>query len=148
MDRFTRKHRSLIMASVKGFDTKPERIVRSIAHRLGFRFRLQREDLPGRPDLAFIALRKAIFVHGCFWHRHAGCRRATMPAANRRFWVEKFSRNVARDKKSTRDLAGLGWKSLVMWECELTDIDEVERKLIRFLAPKSRRLQGRPARLK
>jgi DNA mismatch endonuclease, patch repair protein len=121
------------MAAVRSRDTIPERRVRSIAHQLGFRFSLQRKDLPGRPDLVFPRLKTVIFVHGCFWHRHAGCSRSTTPATNRVFWEAKFSRNVLRDAKALAQLENSGWKTLVVWECELRKPDTLAQKVKRFL---------------
>jgi DNA mismatch endonuclease (patch repair protein) len=106
--------------------------VRSLVHRLGYRFRLHRKDLPGKPDLAFVARRKVIFVHGCFWHCH-NCKRSTVPTANREFWAEKFRRNKARDRNTLKVLKAQGWESLVIWQCELKDIDRVASQIIAFL---------------
>lgn len=133
VDRFTTEHRSRIMASVRSRDTGPERQVRRLSHGLGFRFSLRRQDLPGRPDLVFPRLKRAIFVHGCFWHRHAGCARATMPATNRSYWKEKFKRNVIRDANALRELKRLGWKPIVVWECELKRVNRLRGKIKRFL---------------
>lgn len=142
-DRFTTEHRSKIMAAVRSRNTVPERKVRSIVHRLGFRFSLRRNDLPGRPDLAFPRLKSVIFVHGCFWHRHPGCPRASTPATNQAFWQAKFERNVRRDVDALARLQSLGWKSLVVWECELKELDNLEKRIRDFLnAPLSK---GRPS---
>jgi DNA mismatch endonuclease (patch repair protein) len=121
------------MAAVRSRDTIPEKKVRSVAHRLGFRFSLRRSDLPGSPDLAFPRLKKVIFVHGCFWHRHPGCSRTTLPATNRDFWKAKFDRNTLRDIKALRELQALGWKPLVVWECELKLFNSVVEKIKDFL---------------
>lgn len=139
VDRFTTEHRSRIMASVRSRDTKAELRVRSLAHRLGYRFRLHRNDLPGSPDLAFPRLKKVIFVHGCFWHRH-GCHRTTTPASNRAFWEQKFQRNISRDAKALNELRLLGWEALVIWECELKD-ERLKEKIRKFL---QNRLPGGP----
>lgn len=133
-DRVAPEVRSRIMASVKGRDTKPEMAVRSIAHELGFRFRLHRDALPGRPDLVFPGRRKVVFVHGCFWHGHA-CKREKMPKSNEAFWTTKVATNRARDKRVRRELRALGWASLVLWECETKRPATVERKLLIFLGP-------------
>ena len=106
------------MAKVRSKDTAPELAVRKIAHGLGYRFRLHRPDLPGRPDLVFPKYRLAVFVHGCFWHQHPNCNRATTPATNTAKWQEKFERNKLRDARSASELAALGWDVLVIWECE------------------------------
>jgi len=113
--------RSRIMRAVKSGDTAPEMLVRSLAHRMGYRFRLHRKDLPGKPDLVFPRLRKAIFVHGCFWHGHDCARGARVPKANRDYWIRKIARNRERDMKHLEELSEAGWKSLVIWECELSE---------------------------
>ncbi|MDR6530259.1 DNA mismatch endonuclease (patch repair protein) [Caulobacter rhizosphaerae] len=110
--------RSALMARVKGRDTRPEIRVRRLAHELGARFRLQRRDLPGTPDLVFPSRRLALFVHGCFWHRHPGCRHATDPRTRVAFWQSKFAANVERDRRVGRALEDLGWRVEVVWECE------------------------------
>jgi DNA mismatch endonuclease (patch repair protein) len=113
--------RSAIMRSIRGKDTSPELVVRQTAHRLGFRFRLHRRDLPGRPDLAFPGRRKVIFVHGCWWHGH-NCKRGSRPARdNAAYWTAKIKRNVERDAVNAAALRELGWDVLVVWECELKD---------------------------
>lgn len=112
--------RSRMMSGIRGKDTKPELIVRSALHRAGLRFRL-RAKLPGKPDLTLPKYRTAVFVHGCFWHRHEGCRYAAAPANNAMFWREKFAANVARDAKVKQQLEELGWRVLVIWSCELDD---------------------------
>lgn len=109
------------MAKVRSDDTKPEWILRCGLHRLGFRYRLKDKRLPGRPDLVFPKYRSVVFVHGCFWHRHEGCKNATFPKSNVTFWREKFEKNQARDRKVQGELRGLGWRVRVVWECELRD---------------------------
>lgn len=113
--------RSRIMAGVRRTNTRPEIAVRSLLHRNGFRFRLHRRDLPGTPDIVLPRYRTAIFVHGCFWHRHPDCRKATVPASNKEFWLQKFANNVARDGKAIIRLRTMGWRVLVVWECEVSD---------------------------
>lgn len=120
------------MAQVKGRDTKPERIVRSLLHRMGYRLRIQRKDLPGNPDIVLPKYRTVIFVHGCFWHRHLGCKRASMPAANVEYWKRKFERNVKRDMQSQEALLRDGWHVLVIWECELKDLAALQVRLLDF----------------
>jgi DNA mismatch endonuclease (patch repair protein) len=115
----TSAERSRVMRAVKGKDTKPELIVRSLAHRLGYRFRLHRADLPGRPDLVFPARRAVILVHGCFWHGHDCARGARTPKANRAYWTGKIARNGERDAAVLKKLRALGWRALTLWECEL-----------------------------
>lgn len=110
--------RSLMMAKVRSRDTAPELRVRKLAHALGRRFRLHRRDLPGTPDLVFPRFKLAIFVHGCFWHRHPGCVRASMPLINVEFWKVKFQRNCIRDTRALDALTNLGWRVAVIWECE------------------------------
>ena len=117
-DMVNKNTRSAIMSRVRSKDTKPEMEVRGALHRSGFRFRLHRSDLPGKPDLVFPRHGLALFVHGCFWHRH-GCKRTTMPATNSAFWSEKFRRTVERDRKALNDLEELGWDTTVIWECQL-----------------------------
>ena len=107
------------MSRVGSSGTKPEWILRCGLHRLGFRYRLGGGQLPGRPDLVFPKYRAVVFVHGCFWHRHSGCRDASTPATRTAFWAAKFAENVARDQRVVRELAQLGWRVCVVWECEL-----------------------------
>lgn len=118
-DTLTPSLRSRLMARVVGKDTKPEWILRSALHRLGFRYRLGGCGLPGRPDLVLHRYHAVIFVHGCFWHRHADCKRATLPRTNAAFWADKLARNVARDKTAIDALKALGWRVVVVWECDL-----------------------------
>src|SRR3569832_2346428 len=120
MDVVSPKTRSRMMSGIRGKDTKPERFVRSALHRKGLRFRLHGK-LPGRPDVVFPKHRTVIFVHGCFWHRHHGCRYATTPSSNAAFWSEKFSANKRRDTRVSRQLRRLGWRVYVVWSCELTE---------------------------
>ena len=123
------KCRSEMMARIRGRDTAPELAVRRIAHRMGLRFRLHRKDLPGRSDLVFPKHRLAVFVHGCFWHRHQGCRYASTPKSRVAFWTEKFAANVVRDARQEAALRTLGWRVLVIWQCESRDEAAVERRL-------------------
>jgi DNA mismatch endonuclease (patch repair protein) len=106
------------MRKVRGKDTTPEMKVRSALHRAGYRFRLHRRDLPGRPDIVLPGRRAVVFVHGCFWHRHPGCRAASSPSTRREFWQDKFERNVDRDRRNVEALAADGWSVHVVWECE------------------------------
>lgn len=123
------KRRSELMAGIRSRNTAPELAVRRIAHRMGLRFRLHRKDLPGRPDLVFPIHRLAVFVHGCFWHRHEGCRRASMPKSRAATWAKKFAANVERDARQQTALRSLGWRVLVVWECEIKNEAAVERRL-------------------
>jgi len=125
--------RSRIMSSVRGKNTNPEIEVRRVCHGLGYRFRLHRKDLPGTPDLVFPRLRKVVLVHGCFWHRHEGCPKATMPKTRRRFWEEKFLTNVERDSKNINSLQVLGYQVEIVWECETKELDKLSTKLLIFL---------------
>lgn len=120
-DKLDPERRSANMARVRGKDTAPELRVRRIAHRMGLRFRLHRKDLPGKPDLVFAKHRLAVFVHGCFWHRHPDCARASTPATRPEFWEAKFDANIARDRRQQEALGSMGWKVLVLWECGLKD---------------------------
>ena len=118
MDLLTPEKRSWNMSRIKNRDTKPELIVRSVLHRNGYRFRINRKDLPGKPDIVLPSLRKIIFIHGCFWHRHEGCRYAYNPKTRVDFWQKKFIRNVERDQEVQDVLLKLGWKTYGIWECE------------------------------
>ncbi|WBY08128.1 very short patch repair endonuclease [Sphingomonas sp. 7/4-4] len=125
--------RRRIMSAVRGRDTKPEMIVRRLLHAMNYRFRLHRKDLPGSPDIVFGRRRKAIFVHGCFWHRHPGCSKASTPKKRAEFWAEKFDRNVERDRSAEMALQKAGWKTLVVWECETRFLEPLAKKLKAFL---------------
>ncbi|HOR28661.1 MAG TPA: DNA mismatch endonuclease Vsr, partial [Candidatus Sumerlaeota bacterium] len=133
MDSFTPQERSAIMRLVRSKDTKPERQVRSLLHRLGLRFRLHRGDLPGAPDIVLIRYKTVIFIHGCFWHRHRGCNRASTPSSRREYWLPKFERTVARDAHNRRRLRQLGWRVVTIWECELRHLERLERRLRRLV---------------
>ena len=121
------------MSRVGSKDTGPEMRVRQTAHALGYRYRLHARDLPGSPDLVFRGRRKVIFVHGCYWHRHPGCKRASMPSTRREYWQAKFDRNVARDADAEAALREAGWDVLVVWECETKDADALAARLSTFL---------------
>jgi DNA mismatch endonuclease, patch repair protein len=129
MDSITPAQRSVLMARVHGKNTTPEYVVRRAAHALGLRFRLHRRDLPGSPDLVFPRHCTVIFVHGCFWHRHPGCKRATTPKSNKQFWQVKLKRNVERDASSAQALESLGWRVEVIWECETKDTVSLQRRI-------------------
>lgn len=126
--------RSALMGRVKGKDSKPEMVVRKLVHSLGYRFRLHCRNLPGTPDLIFPRLRKAIFVHGCFWHRHQGCYRTTTPKTRADYWASKFERNIERDALKQRQLRASGWDVLVVWECETFDSDVLSDRLTAFFS--------------
>ena len=119
------------MRRVRSRDTTPEITVRSLLHRLGFRFRLHRNDLPGKPDVVLPKHNTAIFIHGCFWHRHENCSRATTPSTRQDYWLPKFQRTVERDKVNQDNLRRAGWKVIVVWECELRDADRLALRLNR-----------------
>lgn len=125
--------RSARMALIRSKDTKPEVAVRKAAHALGFRFRLHKRTLPGRPDLVFAGRKKVIFVHGCFWHSHSGCKVANQPKSRSEFWADKFARNKARDSANVSTLKEQGWGVLVIWECETKDIEKLKKRLRAFL---------------
>ncbi|MDR3754974.1 MAG: very short patch repair endonuclease [Terracidiphilus sp.] len=134
-DKFDPETRSRIMRAVRSEDTAPEILVRRFVHHLGYRFRLHRKDLPGKPDLVFPRLESVIFVHGCFWHGHGCPRGARLPKTNAKYWCTKIARNSSRDRSNRNKLRSLGWKSLVVWECELrAKLDSAQRRISAFLA--------------
>src|SRR5213596_1549254 len=134
-DRLTPERRSWNMSRIRGKNTSPEMRVRSLLHRMGFRFRLHGKKLPGRPDVVLAKYKTVIFVHGCFWHRHQGCKNCTTPTNRREWWLTKLNGNAARDKLHQRALRKLGWRSIVVWECET----EIPKRLERLLAAFTRR---------
>lgn len=121
------------MSAVSGGDTKPELIVRRLVHGMGFRYRLHVAGLPGKPDMVLARHRKVIFIHGCFWHGHEGCRRAARPSSNVEFWNAKIDKNLERDRRNLAELKRLGWKILVVWECETKNIAKLSEILSNFL---------------
>lgn len=138
MDIVSPEKRSRMMAGIKGKNTKPEMVVRKLVHRMGYRFRLHRKDLPGSPDLVFPRLRRVIFVHGCFWHQHPGCRLAYTPKSNTQFWHDKLTANTSRDAMAVMALDALGWKVLIVWECEISNLPALAQRLNSFLAAEHR----------
>lgn len=134
MDIVNKVTRSRMMAGITGSDTRPELIVRRYLHAAGLRFRLHDSRLPGRPDLVFPRFKTVVFVHGCFWHRHEGCRFATVPATRPSFWAEKFAANVERDQRKEAELSSMGWVSVIIWECETREAEAVDRLFWRVLA--------------
>lgn len=138
MDKLTPERRSWNMSRIHSRDTKPEKLVRSLLHRMGYRFRLHRKDLPGKPDIVLPRYRTAILVHGCYWHRHPDCRFAYTPKSNRQFWENKFQENIARDARQIQRLAALGWRALIVWECETRNLDVLAERLRRELPSKHR----------
>ncbi|MEA3221596.1 MAG: DNA mismatch endonuclease Vsr [Thermodesulfobacteriota bacterium] len=133
MDVFSREKRSQIMSRVSGKNTKPELVVRSLLHNMGYRFRLHRNDLPGKPDITLPKYKKIIFVHGCFWHGHIDCPRAKRPTTNKIFWNEKLNKNIERDKITVNNLKSLGWDVLTVWTCEVKDTEKLRNKLLSFI---------------
>jgi DNA mismatch endonuclease Vsr len=133
VDRISPERRSANMRAIRGRDTKPELIVRQVAHKLGYRFRLHGRGLPGRPDLVFSRRRKAVFVHGCFWHAHPGCRFAYKPKTRAKWWAAKIEGNRTRDNRILADLKRSGWSVRVFWECECSDRARIAESLRRFL---------------
>jgi DNA mismatch endonuclease (patch repair protein) len=132
VDTLTPAERSERMSRIRSTNTKPEVALRKALHRLGFRFRLHGNRLPGKPDIVLSKYRTAIFVHGCFWHRHEGCKVATTPKSNTAFWVEKFDRNIARDAAALLELQATGWKVLVAWECQLGSPEKAAAKALQL----------------
>jgi DNA mismatch endonuclease (patch repair protein) len=124
------------MSRIGGKDTAPEIRVRRLLHTLGFRFRLHRTDLPGKPDIVLPKHRAIILVHGCFWHSHSGCPRAALPKTNADFWTKKIGKNIARDEQVRVKLRELGWSVLVLWQCELAEVEAVADRLLDFLGRK------------
>jgi DNA mismatch endonuclease (patch repair protein) len=129
MDVFTRAKRSEVMSRIRARDTKPELAVRSILHKMGYRFRINRKDLPGKPDIILPRHQTVIFVHGCFWHRHKRCKFAYTPKSRMKFWADKFDSNVKRDLKVRRQLIKLDWHVLTVWECELRSEEKLTARL-------------------
>ena len=133
MDRISKEARSENMRRIAGKDTSPELTVRRLVHSLGYRYRLHRHDLPGRPDMVFPSRRKVIFVHGCFWHQHEECGGARTPKSNKNYWSKKLRRNRQRDIENRIKLSAMGWDSLVIWECSVGQTAELRRLLKKFL---------------
>ena len=139
IDTLTPRERSERMSRVRGKDTKPELTVRRLVHGMGYRYRLHRRDLPGIPDLVFQRRKKVLFIHGCYWHRHPDpqCKLARLPKSRLDFWKPKLEANRQRDLSNTHELSRLGWKILVVWECEIGDKEQLENKLRLFLGAKA-----------
>ena len=135
VDKFSKHKRSEIMSHIKSKNTKPEITVRKIIYSLGYRYRLHRKDLPGKPDLAFIKKKKVIFINGCFWHGHSGCKKSALPDTNYEFWNDKIKNNVNRDTLNYQRLKDMGWKYLVIWQCEIKNdnLENIKSKIIHFL---------------
>lgn len=135
VDSLTPEQRSAVMSRIRRADTKPELIVRSLLHAMGYRFRVQMKGVPGRPDIAFPRRRKIVQIHGCFWHAHEGCATFRMPKSRTEFWEEKFARNKERDARLEQAARAAGWDVLTLWECELKDEPLLIDKLVDFLGP-------------
>ncbi|WP_280176735.1 very short patch repair endonuclease [Rhizobium hidalgonense] len=133
MDIFTQEKRSQIMSRVRCGNTKPELKLRQVLHGLKYRYRLHSKELPGKPDIVFPKFRKVIFVNGCFWHQHPGCKKAALPRTNHSYWEEKLANNVKRDAATIDKLAKIGWATMVVWECELKNLDEVTHRVEKYL---------------
>lgn len=132
-DTVDKETRSRIMSRVRGKDTAPEMLVRRLVFSLGYRYRLHDARLPGKPDLVFAGRKKVIFIHGCFWHRHEGCALARMPKSSTEFWARKLTGNRERDIKNQAALCALGWRVLIVWECDLADQSKLRGRIVRFL---------------
>ncbi len=132
-DVYSKRKRSAVMRRVKSKDSKAELTIRSLLHRMGYRFRLHRSDLPGKPDIVLPRHRKVIFVHGCFWHGHTCTRGKRVPKTNTDYWLQKIDGNRKRDAGVKQELEQLGWTVLVVWECELNEMDTLKEKLLSIL---------------
>ncbi len=130
-DKLTREKRSWNMSRIRGKDTEIEVKVRKYLFSQGFRFRKNVADMPGKPDIVLPKYKTVIFIHGCYWHRHAGCKNCTTPSTNREFWLDKFEKNIKNDSKHQQDLETAGWKVLILWECEIeNDFDHLMSNLV------------------
>lgn len=144
MDTITREHRSALMSRIRSKNTAPELAVRSILHRLGYRFRLHRKDLPGTPDVVLPRHRKIVLVHGCFWHGHT-CQLASKPKSNKGYWSPKIAGNQARDTRNRKVLEAAGWTVLELWECDIRKLEGIEQQLRQFMKkPPPSLIQGEP----
>ena len=130
VDRLSKERRSWNMSRIRAKDTKPELIIRSVLHRFGYRFRLHRKDLPGKPDIVMSKYKTVIFVHGCFWHRHENCREASRPKTNSEYWEAKINRNIERDNNNVTLLQKEGWNVIIIWECEISKDDKKNHNLL------------------
>lgn len=133
MDKVSKKRRSEIMSLVRSKNTRPELVVRSLVHRLGYRYRLHLKRLPGCPDLVFGGRKKVVFVHGCFWHGHRDCPKGKLPKSNLEYWKPKLKRNKKRDLANQDKLGSKGWAALVVWQCELKDLEILSTRIAEFL---------------
>lgn len=135
MDKISQERRRKNMQAIKSKNTKPEMVVRRLIHEMGFRYRLHGKNLPGKPDLVFSTRKKVIFIHGCFWHAHSNpeCKISRVPKSNEEFWIPKLEATSIRDRKHITELQSLGWKSLVIWECEIKNKDILIKNITKFL---------------
>lgn len=129
MDIISRKKRSWNMSLIHGKNTRPELIIRSFLHKSGYRYKVHDKNLPGIPDIVLPKYKTVIFVHGCFWHRHPGCKYAYNPKSRVEFWEAKFRNNIERDRTVRKQLKDLGWKILVIWECDISSMDSIKQKI-------------------
>lgn len=136
MDKITAEKRSENMRRIRSKDTSPELTLRRLIHGIGYRYRLHRKDLPGSPDIVFPGRQKVIFVHGCFWHQHPGCREGRIPGSRLDYWISKLGRNQTRDLANQRLLKEQGWKVLIVWECDLKDLPALTKSVEQFLGGK------------
>ncbi len=136
-DTLTQEKRSWNMSRIKSSNTKPEIIVRSLLHKMGYRFRLHKKDLPGKPDIVLSKFKTVIFVHGCFWHQHSKCKRSTKPKTNTKYWIPKLERNISRFQEVKKQLIKLGWTVTVVWECQIKNIDALKKNLQLILKGKT-----------
>ena len=134
-DNLTKEQRSFNMSRVRGKDTKPEKLVRSLVHSLGFRFRKHVKELPGKPDIVLPKYKSVIQIHGCFWHQHKNCEKSHLPKSNVDYWKDKLSKNIKRDKTNYKKLSDCGWSILIIWECEVKKNDNLTERIINFLRP-------------
>lgn len=128
-DHLTSEKRSWNMSLIRSANTKPEIIVRKLLHSLGYRFRLHKKDLPGKPDIVLKKYKTVIFVHGCFWHQHKGCKRSNIPKSNRAYWKPKLEHNIRKDAQHKRELKKLGWKTIIVWECEIKNLEKLRKAI-------------------
>ena len=126
MDHLTPNERSLNMSKIRSENTKPERIVRSLLHSMGYRFRLHIKDLPGKPDIVLKKLNTIFLVNGCFWHNHKNCKRSNIPKSNQEYWKIKIQKNIARDKRNIDELQKMGWRVIVIWECQTKNTEKIQ----------------------
>lgn len=132
-DIFTTEKRSKIMRNIKSKDTRPEMAVRRLIYSMGYRYRLYGKGLPGKPDLVFRKKQRVLFIHGCFWHQHEGCKKSHIPRSNLDYWLPKLEKTKIRDKEHLQNLENDGWQVLVIWECQLKDIEGLEHRIRAFL---------------